>query len=156
MLNMLASRMSKEKLPTGRIEVKTPLVYNKALWEMSGHWQHYLKNMFLIESENEQMVMKAMNCPGQYLLYASRTHSYRELPVRFHEQTPLHRNEASGVLSGLTRVRQFSQDDGHSFCTQEQIGSEVERMLNLVRRVYDDFGLEYTAKLSTRPEEFMG
>jgi threonyl-tRNA synthetase len=97
-----------------------------------------------------------MNCPGQYLLYASRTHSYRELPLRFHEQTPLHRNEASGVLSGLTRVRQFSQDDGHSFCMQDQIGSEVERMIGMVRRVYGDFGLEYTAKLSTRPAEFMG
>src|SRR5262245_24393286 len=154
--NMLADYMREVLLPTGWIEVKTPLVYNKALWETSGHWQHYRQNMFLIESEGEQMGMKAMNCPGQYLLYASRTHSYRELPLRFHEQTPLHRNEASGVLTGLTRVRQFAQDDGHSFCMQDQIGSEVERMLNLVRRVYDDFGLEYTAKLSTRPAEFMG
>src|SRR5262252_6476643 len=154
--NTLANYMREVLLPTGWIEVKTPLVYNKALWETSGHWQHYRENMFLIESENEQMGMKAMNCPGQYLLYASRTHSYRELPVRFHEQTPLHRNEASGVLSGLTRVRQFSQDDGHSFCTQEQIGSEVEKMIGLVRRVYADFDLEYTAKLSTRPAEFMG
>jgi threonyl-tRNA synthetase len=154
--NTLASYMREVLLPTGWIEVKTPLVYNKALWEMSGHWQHYRQNMFLIESENEQMGMKAMNCPGQYLLYASRTHSYRELPLRFHEQTPLHRNEASGVLSGLTRVRQFSQDDGHSFCMQDQIGSEVERMIALVHRVYGDFGLDYTAKLSTRPAEFMG
>src|SRR5262245_49418820 len=154
--NTLANYMREVLLPTGWIEVKTPLVYNKALWETSGHWQHYRGNMFLIESENEQMGMKAMNCPGQYLLYASRTHSYRELPLRFHEQTPLHRNEASGVLAGLTRVRQFSQDDGHSFCMQDQIGSEVERMLNLVRRVYNDFGLEYTAKLSTRPAEFLG
>src|SRR5262245_62134515 len=154
--NILADYMREVLLPTGWIEVKTPLVYNKALWETSGHWQHYRQNMFLIESEGEQMGMKAMNCPGQYLLYASRTHSYRELPLRFHEQTPLHRNEASGVLSGLTRVRQFSQDDGHSFCMQDQIGSEVERMIGMVRRVYGDFGLEYTAKLSTRPAEFMG
>ena len=154
--NTLASYMRDVLLPTGWIEVKTPLVYNKALWEMSGHWQHYRQNMFLIESENEQMGMKAMNCPGQYLLYASRTHSYRELPLRFHEQTPLHRNEASGVLAGLTRVRQFAQDDGHSFLMQDQIGDEVERMLGLVQRVYGDFGLEYTAKLSTRPPDFMG
>jgi threonyl-tRNA synthetase len=154
--NTLADYMREVLLPTGWIEVKTPLVYNKALWETSGHWQHYRQNMFLIESENEQMGMKAMNCPGQYLLYGSRTHSYRELPLRFHEQTPLHRNEASGVLTGLTRVRQFSQDDGHSFCMQEQIGSEVEKMIGLVRRVYGDFGLDYTAKLSTRPAEFMG
>jgi len=154
--NTLAQYMREVLLPTGWIEVKTPLVYNKALWETSGHWQHYRQNMFLIESENEQMGMKAMNCPGQYLLYASRTHSYRELPLRFHEQTPLHRNEASGVLSGLTRVRQFSQDDGHSFVMQEQIGDDVEKMLGMVRRVYGDFGLDYTAKLSTRPAEFMG
>src|SRR5712692_11301116 len=102
------------------------------------------------------MSMKPMNCPGHFLLYGSTVHSYKELPIRFHEQTPLHRNEASGVLSGLTRVRQFAQDDGHSFLMQEQIGDEVERMLNLVRRVYGDFGLDYTAKLSTRPPEFMG
>jgi threonyl-tRNA synthetase len=154
--NILAQYMREVLLPTGWIEVKTPLVYNKALWETSGHWQHYRENMYLIESEGEPMGMKAMNCPGQYLLYASRTHSYRELPLRFHEQTPLHRNELAGVLSGLTRVRQFSQDDGHSFLMQDQIGDEVERMLGMVRRVYSDFGLEYTAKLSTRPAEFMG
>src|SRR5437764_4245376 len=102
------------------------------------------------------MSMKPMNCPGHFLLYASDVRSYRDLPIRFHEQTALHRNEASGVLSGLTRVRQFSQDDAHCFVTQDQIGDEVERMLGLVRRVYGDFGLEYTAKLSTRPAEFMG
>jgi len=154
--NTLADYMRSVLLPNGYVEVKTPLIYNKALWETSGHWAHYRQNMFLIESENEQMGMKAMNCPGHYLLYSSQAHSYRELPLRYHEQTPLHRNEASGVLSGLTRVRQFSQDDGHCFVTQDQIGDEVERMLGLVRRVYGDFSLEYTAKLSTRPPEFMG
>jgi threonyl-tRNA synthetase len=97
-----------------------------------------------------------MNCPGHYLLYGSSVHSYRDLPLRYHEQTPLHRNEASGVLGGLTRVRQFSQDDGHCFVMQEQIGNEVERLIGFVKRVYDDFGLPYTAKLSTRPVEFMG
>src|SRR5690242_21718842 len=112
--------------------------------------------MFLIGSEGEQMGMKAMNCPGQYLLYASRTHSYRDLPLRFHEQTPLHRNEASGVLSGLTRVRQFSQDDAHCFVTPEQIGDEVELLIRLVQRVYGDFGLAFSAKLSTMPDEHMG
>src|SRR6185295_7513144 len=154
--HLLADYMRGVLIPNGYVEVRTPLVYNKALWERSGHWQHYRENMFLIESENEQMGMKAMNCPGHYLLYSSQTHSYRELPLRYHEQTPLHRNELTGVLSGLTRVRQFSQDDGHCFVTQEQIGDEVERMIGLVRRVYSDFGLEYTAKLSTRPAEFMG
>jgi len=154
--NLLADYMRGVLLPNGYVEVKTPLVYNKALWEMSGHWEHYRKNMFLVESEDEQMGMKAMNCPGHFLVYQNGVHSYRDLPIRYHEQTPLHRNEASGVLTGLTRVRQFSQDDGHAFVTQDQIGDEVERMLGFVRRVYGDFALDYTAKLSTRPAEFMG
>jgi threonyl-tRNA synthetase len=102
------------------------------------------------------MSMKPMNCPGHFLTFASQTHSYRDLPVRYHEQTPLHRNEASGVLSGLTRVRQFSQDDAHCFVTPDQIGAEVERLIALVQRVYGDFGLPFTAKLSTMPDQHMG
>jgi threonyl-tRNA synthetase len=102
------------------------------------------------------MSVKPMNCPGHFLMFASEVRSYRDLPIRYHEQTPLHRNEASGVLSGLTRVRQFSQDDAHCFVTQDQIGDEVERLIRLVQRVYNDFGLPFTAKLSTRPDEFMG
>jgi threonyl-tRNA synthetase len=154
--HLLASYMREVLLPNGYVEVKTPLVFNKALWETSGHWAHYRQNMFLIDSEGEQMGMKAMNCPGHFLMFASEVRSYRDLPARYHEQTPLHRNEASGVLAGLTRVRQFSQDDGHCFVTQDQIGEEVERLLGFVQRVYADFGLEYTAKLSTRPAEFLG
>jgi threonyl-tRNA synthetase len=143
--------------PAGYVELKTPLVFNKALWETSGHWQHYRENMFLVEGrDGEEMGMKAMNCPGHMLVFGAEMRSYRDLPLRFHEQTPLHRNEASGVLSGLTRVRQFSQDDAHCFVTEEQIGSEVEALLRLVQRVYGDFGLEYSAKLSTRPAEFLG
>jgi threonyl-tRNA synthetase len=102
------------------------------------------------------MSVKPMNCPGHFLTYASAVRSYRDLPIRFHEQTPLHRNEASGVLSGLTRVRQFSQDDAHCFVMQEQIGEEVERLIRLVQKVYGDFALPFTAKLSTRPDEHMG
>jgi threonyl-tRNA synthetase len=102
------------------------------------------------------MGLKAMNCPGHFLMYASEVRSYKDLPIRFHEQTPLHRNEASGVLSGLTRVRQFSQDDGHCFVMESQIGDEVEQLLRLVQRVYSDFGLDVEMKLSTRPPEFMG
>ena len=134
-------------LPNGYVEVKTPLIYNKALWET-------LRPLGALSPEHVPHRLgrradgvKAMNCPGHFLLYASEVHSYRDLPIRFHEQTPLHRNEASGVLSGLTRVRQFSQDDAHCFVTQEQIGDEVERLLGLVQRVYGDFGLPYTAKL---------
>ena len=154
--NTLANYMRGVLFPAGYVEVKTPLVYNKALWERSGHWSHYRQNMFLIESEGETMSVKPMNCPGHFLTYASEVRSYRDLPIRYHEQTPLHRNEASGVLSGLTRVRQFSQDDAHCFVTQEQIGDEVERLIRLVQRVYGDFGLDFTAKLSTRPDEFLG
>jgi threonyl-tRNA synthetase len=154
--NTLANYMRDVLFPAGYVEVKTPLIYNKALWERSGHWSHYRQNMFLIESEGETMSVKPMNCPGHFLTYASEMRSYRDLPIRFHEQTPLHRNEASGVLSGLTRVRQFSQDDAHCFVTPEQIGDEVERLIRLVQRVYGDFDLPYTAKLSTRPDEFMG
>jgi threonyl-tRNA synthetase len=155
--NTLANYMRDVLFPAGYVEVKTPLIYNKALWERSGHWSHYRQNMFLIESADEDvMSVKPMNCPGHFLLYASTVHSYKELPIRFHEQTPLHRNEASGVLSGLTRVRQFSQDDAHCFVTPEQIGEEVERLIRLVQRVYGDFGLPFTAKLSTMPDEHMG
>src|SRR5881396_1787363 len=154
--NTLADYMREVLFPAGYVEVRTPLIYNKALWERSGHWKHYRKNMFLIESENETMSLKPMNCPGHFLTYACEVHSYRDLPIRFHEQTPLHRNEASGVLSGLTRVRQFSQDDAHCFLMQEQIGEEIERLIRLIQRIYGDFGLSFSAKLSTRPDEFLG
>ncbi|OLD57600.1 MAG: threonine--tRNA ligase [Acidobacteria bacterium 13_1_40CM_2_64_6] len=155
--NTLANYMRDVLLPNGYVEVKTPIIYNKALWEISGHWAHYRQNMFQVHgSEGEDMALKAMNCPGHYLLYSSDVHSYRELPIRFHEQTPLHRNELAGVLSGLTRVRQFSQDDGHCFVMPEQIGGEVERLLKLVRRVYDDLGMAFQPKLATRPAEYLG
>jgi threonyl-tRNA synthetase len=154
--NTLADYMRGVLTPAGYVEVKAPIVFNKALWETSGHWQHYRQNMFLVEAEGQQMGLKAMNCPGHFLMYASEVRSYRDLPIRFHEQTPLHRNEASGVLSGLTRVRQFSQDDAHCFIMESQIGEEVERLLRLVQRVYADFGLTPEMKLSTRPPEFLG
>src|SRR5215467_12803601 len=154
--NTLANYIRQVLFPAGYVEVKAPLVFNKALWETSGHWAHYRQNMFLIQAEDEEMAMKAMNCPGHMLIFGSELRSYRDLPLRFHEQTPLHRNEASGVLSGLTRVRQFSQDDAHCFVTPEQIGDEVELLIRLVQRVYDDFGLAFSAKLSTMPDEHMG
>jgi threonyl-tRNA synthetase len=140
------------------VEVKAPIVFNKGLWETSGHWQHYRQNMFQVQGadEGEEMALKAMNCPGHMLIYGSEVRSYRDLPIRYHEQTPLHRNEASGVLSGLTRVRQFAQDDGHCFVMESQIGAEVELALRLMQRVYTDMGLRYAVKLSTRPAEFMG
>jgi len=163
--NLLANYMRGMLFPSGYVEVKTPLVFNKALWETSGHWSHYRQNMFLIEHHDEhgkdnpqaeQLALKAMNCPGHMLLFASEVRSYRDLPLRFHEQTPLHRNEVSGTLSGLTRVRQLSQDDAHCFVAHEQIAEEVVRLLGLVQRVYADFGLQFEAKLATRPPEFLG
>jgi threonyl-tRNA synthetase len=156
--NTLADYMRGVLFPAGYEEVKAPIIFNKALWETSGHWQHYRENMFLVEGadEGEQMALKAMNCPGHMLIFASEVRSYKDLPMRLHEQTPLHRNEASGVLSGLTRVRQFSQDDAHCFVMESQIAEEVERLLRLVQRVYGDFGLDYAVKLSTRPEQFLG
>jgi threonyl-tRNA synthetase len=138
--------------------VRAPLVFNKALWETSGHWAHYRENMFLIESagDEEKSSLKPMNCPGHMLLFGSEVRSYRDLPLRIHEQSVLHRMEASGVLSGLTRVREFIMDDAHIFLREDQIGEEVERLLRLVRRVYDDFGLTPEMKLATRPAEYLG
>lgn len=170
--NLLANYMRDVLFPAGYDEVKTPLIFNKALWETSGHWEHYRENMFLVSDKSESatasaetngapdephnMGVKAMNCPGHMLVFGSETRSYRDLPLRLHEQTPLHRNEASGVLAGLTRVRQFSQDDAHCFVMESQIGDEVEQLLRLVKRVYGDFGLTYAVKLSTRPEQYLG
>ena len=154
--NLLAAYMRMVLYPEGYIELRSPLVFNKQLWEASGHWEHYRENMFLVESEGEPFGLKAMNCPGHMLVFGSEVRSYRDLPLRYHDQGVLHRNEASGVLSGLTRVRQFAQDDAHCFVTEDQIGEEVERLLRLVDRVYRDFGLDYSMELSTRPDEYLG
>jgi len=154
--NTLADYMRGVVKSAGFAEVRAPLAFNQKLWETSGHWFHYRENMFEIHARDEVMALKAMNCPGHMLMFASEKHSYRELPIRYHEQSVLHRNEASGVLSGLTRVRQFCQDDGHIFITPDQIAGEVESALRLVQRVYKDFGLSIEMKLSTRPPEFLG
>jgi threonyl-tRNA synthetase len=158
LVNLLGNYMRDVLFPAGYVEVRAPLVFNKALWETSGHWQHYRQNMFLIqtEGEEEQSSLKPMNCPGHMLLFGSAVRSYRDLPMRIHEQSVLHRMEASGVLSGLTRVREFIMDDAHIFLREDQIGEEVERLLRLVRRVYDDFGLTPEMKLSTRPADHLG
>ena len=153
---LLADYMREVLASEGYLEVRTPLVFNKQLWQKSGHWEHFRENMFLVESEGEPVALKGMNCPGHMLMFASEVRSYRDLPLRYYDQGVLHRNEASGVLSGLTRVRQFTQDDAHCFITEEQIGEEVERLLRLVSRVYGDFGLEYAVELSTRPEGYLG
>ena len=153
---LLTDYMRNVLAPEGYLEVRTPLVFNKKLWETSGHWAHYRENMFLVESEGEPFALKAMNCPGHMLMFASESRSYRDLPLRFYDQGVLHRQEASGVLSGLTRVRQFSQDDAHCFITEDQIGEEVKRLVSLIGRVYGDFGLDYRMELSTRPDDYLG
>ena len=157
--NILAQNIRHLTLENGYLEVKTPLMYNKGLWEISGHWGKYKENMFLVldsESGEHDASLKPMNCPSHYLLYKMKRHSYRELPIRYATQDVLHRNEASGVLSGLTRVRQFQQDDAHIICTVEQIGDEVKRFASLLDKVYASVGLEYIAKFATRPEQRLG
>jgi threonyl-tRNA synthetase len=154
--NQLADYMRSMLFPAGYVELRTPLVYNKKLWETSGHWEHYAENMLQVESEGETYSLKPMNCPGHMLVFAGEVRSYRDLPIRYHDQSVLHRDEASGVLAGLTRARQFCQDDAHCFVTPEQISDEVELLLRLVQRVYSDFQLEFTVELSTRPETFLG
>ena len=154
--NLLAGYMRSTLFPSGYAELRTPLVYNKKLWEMSGHWEHYAENMLRVESEGETYSLKPMNCPGHMLVFASEVRSYRDLPIRYHDQSVLHRDEASGVLAGLTRARQFCQDDAHCFVAPDQISDEVERLLRLVQQVYADFQLEFSVELSTRPETFLG
>ncbi len=154
--NLLAEYMRAMLFPSGYVELRTPLVYNKKLWEISGHWEHYAENMLQVESEGETYSLKPMNCPGHMLVFASQIRSYRELPIRYHDQSVLHRDEASGVLAGLTRARQFCQDDAHCFVTPDQISDEVERLLRLVQRVYHDFQLDFSVELSTRPGTCLG
>ncbi|MEP6572937.1 MAG: threonine--tRNA ligase, partial [Gemmatimonadota bacterium] len=140
-------------------EVKTPLMYNKMLWETSGHWGKYRENMFLIlnkETGEHDSSLKPMNCPSHYLLYGAKKHSYRELPLRIVTFDVLHRNEVSGALSGLTRVRQFAQDDCHVFLTQAQIVDEVKFLMNFILEYYRTFGLEAKLKFATRPEVRIG
>jgi threonyl-tRNA synthetase len=139
--------------------VKTPLMFNKGLWEISGHWGKYRENMFLVldkETGEHDFSLKPMNCPSHHLLYASKKHSYRELPVRYATQDTLHRNEVSGALSGLTRVRQFQQDDAHIYLAESQIADEVKRLVEMIDYFYNTLGLEYTAKFATRPEMRIG
>jgi threonyl-tRNA synthetase len=140
-------------------EIRTPLLYNKALWELSGHWGKYRENMFLVldkESGEHDFSLKPMNCPSHYLLYSAKKHSYRELPLRYNTYDVLHRNEVSGALSGLTRVRQFQQDDCHIFLMERQIAEEVKRLADFILGYYATFGLTATLKFATRPPVRIG
>jgi threonyl-tRNA synthetase len=140
-------------------EIRTPLMYNKGLWEISGHWGKYKENMFLVldnESGEHDFSLKPMNCPSHHVLYGSRKHSYRDLPLRYSTYDVLHRNEVSGALSGLTRVRQFAQDDCHVYLMESQIKDEVHRLMQFILGYYRTFGLEASLKFATRPEVRIG
>jgi threonyl-tRNA synthetase len=154
--NALEALRQRENSRRGYLEVKTPLLYDTELWEISGHWEKYRDNMFLIEQEDKTFGLKPMNCPGHMLLFGSEIRSHRDLPIRYAEASTLHRNEPSGTLHGLLRVRHVTQDDAHIFCTREQIEEEVLGCLDYVAYLYDLFGMEARLELSTRPENKLG
>jgi threonyl-tRNA synthetase len=154
--NQLVAVSREMGLERGYEEVKTPLIFDAELWKTSGHWGKYRKNMFTVKVEEREMGVKPMNCPGHAHLYASQRHSYRDLPVRYSEPGLLHRNEPSGVLHGLLRVRHFAQDDAHIFCTEEQVQEEVRGCLELAFATYGLFDFDVRLELSTRPDERIG
>lgn len=138
-------------------EVMTPNIFNKKLWEISGHWQHYKEDMFSLNIEGQQFSLKPMNCPSHCLIFKNDSKSYKDLPLRIADFGALHRNELSGALSGLTRVRKFCQDDAHIFCRVEQIEDEIDNLLGFVDYIYKDiFKMSYEIEISTRPEGFLG
>ena len=164
--NVLEEAMRRLVNSNGYQEVKTPLMFNKRLWEQSGHWGKYKENMFLVvDSETDDKLslderasfsLKPMNCPSHHLIYKMGKRSYRELPLRFYTTDALHRNEASGSLGGLTRVRQFEQDDSHIYVMESQVTEEVQRIFGLIKTVYSAFGLGFEALFATRPETRLG
>ncbi|XP_038238376.1 threonine--tRNA ligase, mitochondrial isoform X3 [Dermochelys coriacea] len=154
--NTLIDFIKSEYRKRGFSEVVTPNIYNAKLWELSGHWQHYSDHMFCFPVENETFALKPMNCPGHCLMFAHRPRSWRELPLRLADFGVLHRNESSGTLTGLTRVRRFQQDDAHIFCTLGQLEGEIGGCLDFLQAVYSIFGFSFHFYLSTRPEGFLG
>ena len=155
--NTLEDLRRRENARRGYVEVKTPLIYDKSLWETSGHWAKFRESMFLIPMDEDHLfAIKPMNCPGHMLLYGSDLRSYRDLPLRYAEAAPLHRNELAGALHGLTRVRHVTQDDAHIFCTRDQIPSELDDCIDYVQFVFGLFDLDARAEFSTRPDNKLG
>jgi len=154
--NALLDYWRVEHTAAGYFETKTPIILNRSLWEKSGHWENYRENMYASVIDDVETAIKPMNCPGGMLLYKTRRHSYKNLPIRAAEIGLVHRHELSGVLSGLFRVRAFHQDDAHIFMTPEQIEPEILGVLQLVERIYNTFGLGFDFELSTRPEKSIG
>ena len=151
--NELENFWYKEHTKEGYDFVKTPIMLNRELWEISGHWYNYRENMYTSEIDEKTFAIKPMNCPGGMLVYKNSLHSYKDLPLRIGELGQVHRHEASGALNGLFRVRTFTQDDAHIFMREDQIESEIVRLINFIDRMYKIFGLTYDIELSTRPEE---
>merc|ERR1711981_1505674 len=154
--NKLLQFIREEYWKRGFQEVISPNIYNSKLWQTSGHWDHYSENMFKIDIEKEKFGLKPMNCPGHALIFDHRIRSWRELPLRMADFGVLHRNELSGALTGLTRVRRFQQDDAHIFCRPDQIKQEMDGALDFLKHVYQTFGFTYKLKLATRPEKYLG
>ncbi|KAI8808402.1 threonyl-tRNA synthetase [Cladochytrium replicatum] len=154
--NTLIELQRNEYRKRGFQEVISPNMYNTKLWEISGHWQNYQENMFGFEVEKEKFALKPMNCPGHCLMFKHRDRSYRELPLRMADFGVLHRNEYSGALSGLTRVRRFQQDDAHIFCTMDQLAVEMDSCMDFINHIYGIFGFTFQMALSTRPEKYLG
>lgn len=140
----------------GYVEIRTPIMLSRTLWERSGHWDHYRENMYTTKIDGEDFAIKPMNCPGGMLVYSNQIHSYKDLPLRIGELGLVHRHELSGALHGLMRVREFTQDDAHIFMTEDQIEEEILNVVHLFDEVYQVFGLTYEIELSTRPENSMG
>ncbi|MGM0750602.1 MAG: threonine--tRNA ligase [Bacillota bacterium] len=154
--NELEDFWKKEHRKAGYQEIRTPIMMKQELWEKSGHWDHYHENMYFSEVDDQKYAIKPMSCPGAVLIYKSKRRSYRELPLRYGELGLVHRHELSGSLSGLLRVRSFTQDDAHLFVREDQIRSELHKVLDLIDLFYSKFGFDYKVELSTRPEDFMG
>ena len=151
--NELENFWYREHTKEGYDFVKTPIMLNRELWEISGHWYNYRENMYTSEIDEKTFAVKPMNCPGGMLVYKNSLHSYKDLPLRIGELGQVHRHEASGALNGLFRVRTFTQDDAHIFMREDQIESEIVKLINFIDRMYKIFGLTYDIELSTRPEE---
>lgn len=154
--NTLQDFIKSEYRKRGFQEVISPNMYNSKLWETSGHWANYKDDMFTLSVDKETFALKPMNCPGHCLMFGSRDRSYKELPLRYADFGVIHRNEASGALSGLTRVRRFVQDDAHIFCRTNQIEDEMVHCFDFLQHVYGKFGFTFKMELSTRPEKFLG
>ncbi|QUG43358.1 threonine--tRNA ligase [Psychrobacillus sp. INOP01] len=154
--NVLEDLWREKHQRAGYQEIKTPIMMKQELWEKSGHWDHYHENMYFADVDDQKYAIKPMNCPGAVLIFNSKRRSYRELPIRYAELGLVHRHELSGSLNGLLRVRAFTQDDAHLFVLEEQIESEIAKVIDLVDEFYSEFGFSYKVELSTRPENYMG